>query len=52
MARVRQRLVDKYGEERAFLMADVSRNLLICPNLIINDIVAITIRYFEPLAPD
>ena len=52
MARVRQRLVEKHGEERAYRMADTSRNLLIYPNLIINDIVAITIRYFEPLAPD
>ena len=33
-------------------MADTFRNLLIYPNLVINDIVAITIRYFEPLAPD
>ena len=48
----RQRLVKKYGEERASQMADISRNLLIYPNLIINDFVAITIRYFEPLAPD
>ncbi len=52
MSRVRQQLVEKYGEERAYQMADISRNLLIYPNLIINDIVAITIRYFEPLAPD
>ena len=52
MARVRQRLVEKYGEERAYRMADTSRNLLIYPNLIINDVVAITIRYFEPVAPD
>ena len=52
MARVRQRLVEKYGEERAYRMADTSRNLLIYPNLIINDVVAITIRYYEPLAPD
>ena len=52
MARARQRLVDKYGEERAYRMTDISRNLLIYPNLVINDIVAITIRYFEPLAPD
>ena len=44
--------MEKYGEELAYQMADVSRNLLIYPNLIINDIVAITIRYFEPLAPD
>ena len=52
MARVRQRLVEKYGEERAYRMADTSRNLLIYPNLIINDVVSITIRYYEPLAPD
>ena len=52
MARVRQRLVEKYGEERAYRMADTSRNLLIYPNLIINDVVAITIRYYEPVAPD
>ncbi|MDE2640476.1 MAG: aromatic ring-hydroxylating dioxygenase subunit alpha [Chloroflexota bacterium] len=52
IAQVRRRLVEKYGEERAYLMADTSRNLLIYPNLIINDFVAITIRYFEPSAPD
>ena len=52
MTRVRQRLVEKYGEERAYRMADTSRNLIIYPNLVINDIMAITIRYFEPLAPD
>ena len=52
IAVTRQRLVEKYGEERAYLMADTSRNLLIYPNLVINDIVAITIRYYEPLAPD
>ena len=52
MALVRQRLVDRYGEERAYRMTDISRNLLIYPNLVINDIVAITIRYFEPVAVD
>ena len=52
MARVRQRLVEKFGEERTYRMADSSRNLIIYPNLVINDIMAITIRYFEPLAPD
>ena len=52
MVRVRQRLVEKYGEERTRQMADTSRNLIIFPNLVINDIMAITIRYFEPLAPD
>ena len=52
IAQVRRRLVEKYGEARAYQMADTSRNLLIYPNLVINDFVAITIRYFEPLAPD
>ena len=52
IARVRRRLVQKYGEERAYRMADTSRNLLIYPNLLIMDFVAISIRYIEPLAPD
>ena len=52
LAQVRQRLVEKYGEERTYRMADNTRNLLIYPNLIINDVMAITIRYYEPLAPD
>ena len=50
--RLRQRLVERYWEERTFRMADTSRNLLLFPNLIINDAMAITIRYFEPIAPD
>ena len=52
IARTRRKLVERYGEERAYMMANVSRNLLIYPNLVINDIMSITIRYFEPLAPD
>ena len=52
IAAVRRRLVEKYGEERAYRMADTSRNLLIYPNLLIMDFVAISIRYIEPLAPD
>ena len=47
-----KRLVEKFGEERTYRMADTSRNLIIYPNLVINDIMAITVRYFEPLAPD
>ena len=52
MAQVRQRLVEKYGEDHAYRIANTSRNLIIYPNLVINDIMAITVRYFEPLAPD
>ena len=48
----RKRLVEQYGEERARRMCETGRNLLIYPNLVINDIMAITVRYFEPVAPD
>ena len=52
IARVRERLVKRYGEERAYRMADTSRNLLIYPNLVINDVMAITVRVYWPTAPD
>ena len=52
IARTRGRLVQLYGEERARRMSETGRNLFIYPNLVINDIMAITIRYFEPMAPD
>ncbi len=52
IARVRERLVQTYGEDRAYRMADTSRNLLVYPNLLIMDFVAISIRYIEPLSPD
>ena len=52
IAHARRRLVEKHGEARTRLIADTYRLLLIYPNLIINDIMATTIRYFEPLAPD
>lgn len=50
--RVRKWLADRHGEERAYRMCENFRNLLVYPNLIINDIVAITIRQFWPIAPD
>jgi p-cumate 2,3-dioxygenase alpha subunit len=52
IAAIKQRLIERHGEERAYLMANTSRNLLIFPNLVINDISGITIRYMEPMAPD
>ncbi|GAA0985702.1 aromatic-ring-hydroxylating dioxygenase subunit alpha [Acrocarpospora macrocephala] len=45
-------LIARHGEERARRMAGTFRNLLIFPNLIINDVAAITIRRIEPLAAD
>ncbi|HXG37006.1 MAG TPA: aromatic ring-hydroxylating dioxygenase subunit alpha [Dehalococcoidia bacterium] len=49
---IRAQLVEKFGEERTHQMADINRNLLVYPNLIINDISGITLRTFWPLAPD
>lgn len=45
-------LVEKHGEEMADRIANKSRNILIYPNLVINDIMAITVRTFYPEAPD
>jgi p-cumate 2,3-dioxygenase alpha subunit len=50
--RLRAELVDRYGEERAHKMAEVNRNLIIYPNLIINDIMAVTVRTMFSPAPD
>src|SRR5499433_162053 len=47
-----QKLIARCGAERAYKIAKVSRNLLIFPNLIINDIMSVTVRTFFPLAPD
>ena len=50
--RLRKNLVQRFGEERGLRIAETSRNMLIFPNLVINDIMAITIRTFYPEAPD
>lgn len=49
---IHRKLVNRFGVERAYKIAKVSRNLLIFPNLIINDIMSVTVRTFFPLAPD
>ena len=50
--RLRADLVAYHGEDRAHTMAEVNRNMLIYPNLIINDIMAVTVRTFYPPTPD
>jgi p-cumate 2,3-dioxygenase alpha subunit len=45
------RLTGRFGAERAKRITLNNRNLLIFPNLVINDIMAITIRTFFPLSP-
>jgi p-cumate 2,3-dioxygenase alpha subunit len=48
---IHQRLAEKYGEARASRMTQSSRNMVIFPNLVINDIMAVTVRTFEPVSP-
>lgn len=45
-------LEKQYGPERADYIANYQKNLIIFPNLVINDIHAITIRSIEPVAHD
>jgi p-cumate 2,3-dioxygenase alpha subunit len=42
----------RVGLERADRIAHKNRNMVIFPNLVVNDIMAITIRTFFPTAPD
>lgn len=45
-------LVERFGQERADYIAETQKNLVIFPNLVINDIMAITVRYIEPESPN
>jgi len=49
---IRTRLTERFGPERAERIATTNRNLFIFPNLVINDIMAITVRTYYPTAPD
>jgi p-cumate 2,3-dioxygenase alpha subunit len=49
---IQRQFEDRFGAEWAYRITQTSRNLLIFPNLIINDIMAITIRTFFPVSPD
>ena len=49
---IRIELTARVGEERATRIADYNRNLGIFPNLVVNDIMAVTIRTFYPVSPD
>ena len=49
---LRRRFDERFGKERAWRICEISRNLVIFPNLAINDIMAITIRTFYPVSPD
>lgn len=45
-------LEERVGHERAVRIADRDRNVGIFPSLVLNDIMAITVRTFYPVAPD
>lgn len=46
---IRAALRGRYGAERAERISDWNRNLLVFPNLVVNDIMAVTIRTFSPI---
>ncbi|MES1990995.1 MAG: aromatic ring-hydroxylating dioxygenase subunit alpha [Pseudomonadota bacterium] len=50
-AALRAGLTKRFGQERAERIAFTNRNMLIFPNFVINDIMAITLRTFEPVGP-
>ncbi|HKN00317.1 MAG TPA: aromatic ring-hydroxylating dioxygenase subunit alpha [Candidatus Binataceae bacterium] len=49
---LRRKFENRFGKERAWRICETSRNLGVFPNLVINDIMAITIRTFYPVSPD
>jgi len=49
---IREGLTANFGPEKATQIADTNRLLLIFPNLIVQDAMAITIRVFYPTGPD
>jgi len=49
---IRRELVARLGEARAARVADTNRNLVIFPNLVINDGSSVTVRHFYPVGPD
>jgi p-cumate 2,3-dioxygenase alpha subunit len=48
----RAHLVERHGEQRAYLMCDTNRLMLIYPNFALHDISGVSLRYFEPDGPD
>src|SRR6202167_5062867 len=49
---IRAELVARLGEARAARIADTNRNLVVFPNLVINDGSSVTVRNFFPVTPD
>jgi phenylpropionate dioxygenase-like ring-hydroxylating dioxygenase large terminal subunit len=49
---IRKELVARLGETRAARVADTNRNLVVFPNLVINDGSSVTVRHFYPTGPE
>jgi p-cumate 2,3-dioxygenase subunit alpha len=47
-----RRIMARLGPERGNVVANGDRNLIIFPNLVVNDIMATTVRTFYPVRPD
>ena len=52
LEKIRAELVARLGEARAARVADTNRNLIVFPNLVLNDGSSVTIRTFQPVAAD
>ncbi|MHB8692591.1 MAG: aromatic ring-hydroxylating oxygenase subunit alpha [Solirubrobacteraceae bacterium] len=50
--RIKADLTERHGRERAERISEWNRNLLIYPNTVINDIMAVTVRTFYPVRAD
>ena len=49
---IKDELIARHGHTKALRMCEKSRNMVIFPNLVVNDIMAVTIRVFQPTGPD
>lgn len=52
IAEIRKELESRFDAEKVHKMTHLNRNLWVFPNLIINDIMSLTIRTFDPVEPD
>jgi phenylpropionate dioxygenase-like ring-hydroxylating dioxygenase large terminal subunit len=52
LERIRSEITRRVGEQRARRVCDTNRNLLIFPNLVLLDGSSVSVRSFQPVAPD
>ena len=49
---IQRGIMERLGPERGNVVANGDRNLIIFPNLVVNDVMATTVRTFYPVRPD